>query len=267
MIIFPSSRLLKNGKFQSAEYRSFVKRTVLRALSALVTHGRSQRMRENLWTQDERKRSERSEPELYRITIVEDDPVIQEELSNLLQSNGYEVTVITDFSRIAEAVKNDIPHLILLDINLPVQDGFKVCSKIRTFSNVPVIFVTSRNTDMDELNSIMLGGDGFITKPYNTSILLARIASLLKRAYPYEQAETMTYQVAGVSVDLDQNTELEKLKQDADVKRFDALLVTSLFHIHRDRRQALAWVREFQSLGIEVFSPLEGHISAGEGLI
>lgn len=130
---------------------------------------------------------------MYRITIVEDDPVIQEELSNLLQSNGFEVTVITDFSKIAETVKNNIPHLILLDINLPVQDGFKVCSKIRTFSNVPVIFVTSRNTDMDELNSIMLGGDGFITKPYNTSILLARIASLLKRAYPSGQAETMTY--------------------------------------------------------------------------
>ena len=83
----------------------------------------------------------------------------------------------------------------------------------------------------------------------------------------YDFAEQLGYQVAGVSVDLDQNTELEKLKQDADVKRFDALLVTSLFHIHRDRRQALAWVHEFQSFGIEVFSPLEGHISAGEGLI
>jgi two-component system response regulator protein BraR/BceR len=130
---------------------------------------------------------------LYRMTIVEDDSMIQEELSTLLQSNGYEVNVITDFSKVAEAVKNDIPHLVLLDINLPVQDGFKVCSKIRTFTNVPVIFVTSRNTDMDELNSIMLGGDDFITKPYNTSILLARIASLLKRAYPSGQAETMTY--------------------------------------------------------------------------
>ncbi|QAT50990.1 response regulator transcription factor [Caproiciproducens sp. NJN-50] len=130
---------------------------------------------------------------MYQITIVEDDPVIQEELSTLLQSNGYAACVIKEFSNIVETVRKDIPHLILLDINLPVQDGFKICSKIRTFSNVPIIFVTSRNTDIDELNSIMLGGDDFITKPYNTSIMLARITSLLKRAYPSEQAETMTY--------------------------------------------------------------------------
>ena len=83
----------------------------------------------------------------------------------------------------------------------------------------------------------------------------------------YDFAEQLEYQVAGVSVDLDGSVELEKLKKDAGVNRFDSLLVPSLFHIHHDRRQALAWVREFQSLGIEIFSPLEGHISAGEGLI
>ena len=83
----------------------------------------------------------------------------------------------------------------------------------------------------------------------------------------YDFAEQLGYQVTGVSVDLDQNAELEKLIQAADMGRFDALLVTCLFHIHRDRRQALTCVRKFQSLGIEVISPLEGHISAGEGLI
>ena len=81
----------------------------------------------------------------------------------------------------------------------------------------------------------------------------------------YDFAEQLGYQIAGASVDLDQNTELEKLIQAAAMGRFDILLVDSLFHIHRDRRQALACVREFQSLGIEVFSPLEGYISAGEG--
>ncbi len=126
--------------------------------------------------------------------IIEDDSVIQEELSVLLQSNGYEVTLLNDFLNMASDVKKHSPHLLLLDINLPVQDGFKICSQIRTFSSVPIIFVTSRNTDMDELNSIMLGGDDFITKPYNTSILLARIASLLKRTYASEHAETLTYQ-------------------------------------------------------------------------
>lgn len=86
--------------------------------------------------------------------------------------------------------------MILLDIKLPGENGFTLCSKIRTFSNVPIIFVTSCDTDMDELNSIMLGGDAFITKPYNTAILLAKIASLLKRTYSVGQIETLNWQGA-----------------------------------------------------------------------
>ena len=130
---------------------------------------------------------------MHQIMVIEDDPVIQEKLSVLLKSNGYEVILPKGFFNIISEIQKSPPHLILLDINLPVQDGFKICSEIRTFSNVPIIFVTSRNTDMDELNSIMLGGDDFITKPYNTSILLARIASLLKRTYASEHAEVMTF--------------------------------------------------------------------------
>src|SRR5690606_32302315 len=72
----------------------------------------------------------------------------------------------------------------LLDINLPNDDGFKICTEIRSFSKVPIIFITSRNTNIDELMAITLGGDDFITKPYNTQILLARINALIKRAYP-----------------------------------------------------------------------------------
>ena len=74
--------------------------------------------------------------------------------------------------------------------------GYSICSQIRSFSNVPIIFVTSCNTDMDELNSILLGGDAFITKPYNTAILLAKISSLMKRAYPIEQIERLNWQGA-----------------------------------------------------------------------
>lgn len=138
---------------------------------------------------------------MHQIVIIEDDPVIREELSTVLQGQGYLVQCSTNFSNIIDEVKACNPHLILLDINLPVENGFKICSKIRTFSNVPIIFVTSRNTDMDELNSIMLGGDDFITKPYNISILLARIASLLKRAYSADVTESMTYQ--GVTLHLE----------------------------------------------------------------
>ena len=128
-----------------------------------------------------------------KILIIEDDPLIRNELKTLLQSNGYEAAAPEDFSDVIDRIKAEQPHLILLDIKLPGTSGFSLCTEIRTFSEVPIIFVTSCNTDMDELNSIMLGGDAFITKPYNTAILLAKIASLLKKAYPAQQREQIVY--------------------------------------------------------------------------
>ena len=138
------------------------------------------------------------------ILIIEDDPVIRKELQTVLEGNKYHTSVIEDFSDVTEQVRKINPHLILLDIKLPQENGFTICSGIRSFSQAPIIFVTSCNTDMDELNSIMLGGDAFITKPYHTAILLAKIASLLKRAYPDTQSRHLTYQ--GVSLSLETGT-------------------------------------------------------------
>ena len=122
---------------------------------------------------------------MYTILIIEDDEAICRELQMLLQKQGYEAICWNMQEDIRELVKTHDPHIILLDINLPQMDGFTVCSQLRSFSKVPIIFVTSRNTDMDELCSMQMGGDDFITKPYNTSILLARIAALLKRSYEW----------------------------------------------------------------------------------
>ena len=130
---------------------------------------------------------------VYKIMIVEDDPVIRTELKNMLRWNGYDAITVSDFSETIKEIREQAPHLILLDIKLPAADGFSLCSEIRTFSDVPIVFVTGCNTDMDELNSIMLGGDAYITKPYNTAILLAKIASLLKRAYPTGNQEVIPY--------------------------------------------------------------------------
>ncbi|MCM1184155.1 MAG: response regulator transcription factor [Roseburia sp.] len=119
-----------------------------------------------------------------RIMLVEDDAVIQEELRILLTANQYDVGVISDFADVMREIERFEPQLLLLDVNLPYEDGFRICARVRAKYGMPIIFVTGRNTDMDELSSIMLGGDAFITKPYNTAILLAKIAALLKRAYP-----------------------------------------------------------------------------------
>lgn len=120
--------------------------------------------------------------------IVEDNAQLQNEIGSLLTRNGYRVMKTIEFDKIPNIVKENNPHLILLDINLPYDDGFKICTEIRSYSTVPIIFITSRDTNVDELMSITLGGDDFITKPYNAQILLARINSLLKRAYPNENS-------------------------------------------------------------------------------
>ena len=131
-------------------------------------------------------KQKREEMRMYTILIIEDDEAICRELQMLLQKQGYEAICWNMQEDIRELVKTHDPHIILLDINLPQMDGFTVCSQLRSFSKVPIIFVTSRNTDMDELCSMQMGGDDFITKPYNTSILLARIAALLKRSYEWK---------------------------------------------------------------------------------
>ena len=131
-------------------------------------------------------KQKREEMRMYTILIIEDDEAICRELQMLLQKQGYEAICWNMQEDIRELVKTHDPHIILLDINLPQMDDFTVCSQLRSFSKVPIIFVTSRNTDMDELCSMQMGGDDFITKPYNTSILLARIAALLKRSYEWK---------------------------------------------------------------------------------
>ena len=131
-------------------------------------------------------KQKREEMRMYTILIIEDDEAICRELQMLLQKQGYEAICWNMQEDIRELVKTHDPHIILLDINLPQMDGFTVCSQLRSFSKVPIIFVTSRNTDMDELCSMQMGGDDFITKPYNTSILLARIAALQKRSYEWK---------------------------------------------------------------------------------
>lgn len=120
---------------------------------------------------------------MAKIMIVEDDITIREELKIFLNRYGYEISAPNEFQNIIDLIKVEEPNLILLDINLPIFDGYYICREIRKFSDVPIIIVTSRDSDIDELMSINLGADDFITKPYNTQILLARIESILKRVY------------------------------------------------------------------------------------
>ena len=118
---------------------------------------------------------------MQKIIIVEDTEKIRNELKEFLSKYGYDAKVPEDFNNIINYIFEENPDLILLDINLPVFDGYYICREIRSKSDVPIIIVTSRDSEMDELMSMNLGADDFITKPYNTQILLARISSILRR--------------------------------------------------------------------------------------
>lgn len=128
-----------------------------------------------------------------KILIIEDEEIIRNELASFLGGYGYEIEVIEDFEHILDEMPKRNPDLILLDINLPYYDGYYLCREIRKKSRVPIIIVTSRDNEMDELMSMNLGADDFVTKPYNTQILLARIESVLKRTYAHQIGEEYMY--------------------------------------------------------------------------
>ncbi|WP_304508698.1 response regulator transcription factor [Anaerotignum sp.] len=125
--------------------------------------------------------------------IVEDDFELRKELISFLENCSYDCKTSNDFTNIVKDALEAEPDLILLDINLPYFDGYHICREIRKVSDVPIIIVTSRNTDMDELMSMNLGADDFVTKPYNTQILLARINAILKRAEKVGDVSDLKY--------------------------------------------------------------------------
>lgn len=119
---------------------------------------------------------------MQKILIVEDDEKLRNELKIFLEKSGYEVEALETFKNTINDILNINPDLVLLDINLPNTDGQYVCKEIRKTSNMPIIIVTSRDSEIDELLSINYGADNYITKPYNIQILLAKIGALLRRA-------------------------------------------------------------------------------------
>ena len=118
---------------------------------------------------------------MQKILIVEDDKKIRNELETFLNKNGFLAKGLTKFDNIIQDILNEKADLVLLDINLPYTDGEFICKEVRKTSNVPIIMVTSRDNEIDELMSLNYGADQYVAKPYNIQILLAKINGLLKR--------------------------------------------------------------------------------------
>lgn len=135
-----------------------------------------------------------------KIYIVEDEEAIRMELITLLEKYGYSCESCSAFKNITGQILAAEPELILLDINLPFQDGFTVCREVRKSSDVPIIVLTSRNTDFDELMSLNIGADDFIAKPYNAQVLIARIQKVIKRTYEVQNNSILIHK--GLTINL-----------------------------------------------------------------
>ena len=118
---------------------------------------------------------------MKKILIIEDDETVANELKNLLISSNYEASILSDFENAKEIILKSQVDLLLLDINIPYQNGQLLLKNIRKYNNLPVIIITSRTSENDEALSILYGADDYITKPYNPTILLLRISNIFKR--------------------------------------------------------------------------------------
>ncbi len=130
---------------------------------------------------------------MKKILIIEDDATLREELRLLLENGGYAPCVTTDFENAADEAARLRPDLVLLDILLPDANGQSILREIRSGSDIPVIMLTSRSTDADEIISRSSGADDYVTKPYNPALLLLRIETVLRRTGGRGSEEELTY--------------------------------------------------------------------------
>lgn len=138
---------------------------------------------------------------MVKIMLIEDETTVAELLAKALRKWQFNVQVVSDFTTIDRQVSAGHPQLILLDINLPVYDGYYWMQKIRNFSQVPVIFISSRDTDADKIMAMNLGGDDYIQKPFDLDVLIAKVNAMLRRTYQYND-DTMELSHNGVSLNI-----------------------------------------------------------------
>ena len=137
-----------------------------------------------------------------RVLLIEDDSRLSELVRTYLQGNGFDVTVEHRGDRVVERVKAERPDLIILDLGLPGQNGFEVCRELRSFNRIPILILTARNSDIDQVLGLELGADDFVTKPVEPRVLVARINALLRRSRVPAAADYRTLRFGTLAIDI-----------------------------------------------------------------
>ena len=128
---------------------------------------------------------------MHKILLVEDDEVIRQQVKKILEQWEYEVVLVEDFMEVLSLFVKEEPHLVLMDIGLPLITGYHWCQEIRKVSKVPIMFLSSRDQAMDIVMAINMGGDDFVTKPFDQNVLLAKIQGLLRRSYEFGKDQSL----------------------------------------------------------------------------
>lgn len=142
---------------------------------------------------------------LFKILLIEDDTTLFQEIKDRLGQWSYDVYGIEDYERVMETFTDVQPELVIIDIQLPKFDGFHWCRMIREHSNVPIIFLSSRDHPTDMVMSMNLGADDFVQKPFHFDVLIAKIQAILRRVYNYSNDVNELKTWAGATIDLERN--------------------------------------------------------------
>ena len=163
--------------------------------------------------------------DMYKILIIEDDAVISEQVSRYLARWGYETACAEDFENILPQFVSFAPQLVLLDIGLPFYNGYYWCGEIRKVSQVPIIFISSASDNMNVVMAINMGGDDFVTKPFDLEVLAAKIQAVLRRAYAFT-GQTSVMEYKGILLNItDMSLEFQGKKTELSKNEFKILQV------------------------------------------
>lgn len=143
---------------------------------------------------------------LFKILLIEDDTSLFNEIKDRLMGWSYDVHGITDFNDVLQQFTSIKPDIVIIDIQLPKYDGFHWCRLIRSHSNVPILFLSSRDHPTDMVMSMQLGADDFIQKPFHFDVLIAKIQAVLRRVYHYNNEPILIRTWCGATVDYEKNT-------------------------------------------------------------
>ena len=186
---------------------------------------------------------------MYKILIVEDDKALCNNIKEGISKWGFDGIIIEKFDDILQEFAKHNPHLVIMDINLPYYDGFYWCRKIRDISKVPIIFLSSRDTNMDIVMAVSMGGDDYVTKPFSMDILLAKIQALIRRTYTYGQEDFQLIECDGAILDLKDGTityngeKLELTKN--EFKILQLLMRNKGKVVPRDKIMRVLWESEY----------------------